>query len=64
MVAEVARGKALATVLAKAKVTDSNGKAVDLTEFTAAATAEGGDFIEADAGHDAHDGHDHDGDDH
>ncbi len=61
MVAEVARGKALATVLAKAKVTDTNGKAVDLTAFTASATAEGGDFIEADAGHD---GHDHDGHDH
>lgn len=61
MVAEVARGKALATVLAKAKVTDTNGKAVDLTAFTASATAEGGDFVEADAGHD---GHDHDGHDH
>ena len=39
MVAEVARGKALAIVLSKAKVTDSNGKAVDLTEFTAPSTA-------------------------
>ncbi|HNP16270.1 MAG TPA: trigger factor, partial [Terrimesophilobacter sp.] len=41
MVAEVARGKALATVLAKAKVTDTDGKAVDLSAFTASATADG-----------------------
>lgn len=33
MVAEVARGKALATVLGKAKVVDSNGKAVDVSDF-------------------------------
>ena len=69
MVAEVARGKALAVVLSKAKVTDSNGKAVDLSEFTASATApEGGDFIDLGdgsdhVGHD-HAGHDHDGHDH
>ncbi len=55
MVAEVARGKALATVLAKAKVTDTDGKAVDLSAFTAAATADGGDIIDADAGHEGHD---------
>jgi trigger factor len=35
MIAEVARNKALAIVLGRAKVTDSNGKAIDLTEFTA-----------------------------
>lgn len=35
MVAEVARNKALAVVLSKAKVVDTKGKAVDLTEFTA-----------------------------
>ncbi|HWU46599.1 MAG TPA: trigger factor [Humibacter sp.] len=34
MVGEVARNKALAIVLGRAKVTDSNGGAVDLTEFT------------------------------
>ncbi|HMM82925.1 MAG TPA: trigger factor [Terrimesophilobacter sp.] len=55
MVAEVARGKALATVLAKAKVTDTDGKAVDLSAFTASATADGGDIIDADAGHESHD---------
>ncbi|MFT4122345.1 MAG: trigger factor [Microbacteriaceae bacterium] len=36
MVAEVARNKALAVVLGRAKVVDSDKKAVDLTEFTAA----------------------------
>jgi trigger factor len=35
MVGEVARNKALAIVLGKAEVTDSNGDKVDLTEFTA-----------------------------
>ena len=35
MVGEVARNKALAIVLGKAKVTDTEGKAVDLTAFTA-----------------------------
>lgn len=35
MVAEVARNKALAIVLGKAKVVDSNGKPVDLSEFAA-----------------------------
>jgi trigger factor len=35
MVGEVARNKALAIVLGRAVVTDSNGKAVDLSEFTA-----------------------------
>ncbi len=41
MVGEVARGKALAVVLSKAKVTDENGKAVDLSAFTASATSDG-----------------------
>ena len=59
MIAEVARAKALATVLSKAKVVDSKGKAVDVSAFTAAVTGpEGGDFVEASAGE--HDGHDHD----
>ncbi|KQQ19852.1 trigger factor [Rathayibacter sp. Leaf299] len=35
MVGEVARNKALAIVLGKAKVVDTDGKAVDLTAFTA-----------------------------
>lgn len=60
MIGEVARGKALAAVLAKAKVTDSNGKDVDLTAFTSAMTTESDDFVEASAGSD-HDGHDHGG---
>ncbi|MEQ1736791.1 MAG: trigger factor, partial [Rhodoglobus sp.] len=61
MIAEVARSKALATVLGKAKVVDTKGKAVDLSAFTAAATgAEGADFVEASAGdHDDHAGHNH-----
>lgn len=61
MIAEVARNKALAAVLGKAKVVDGKGKAVDISEFVAAFVGEpGGDIIEADphAGHD-HD-HDHD----
>jgi trigger factor len=36
MVGEVARGKALATVLGKATVVDTDGNAVDLSAFTAA----------------------------
>jgi trigger factor len=39
MVAEVARNKALAIALGKAEVVDTNGKKVDLTEFTAVADA-------------------------
>jgi trigger factor len=35
MIAEVARSKALAVVLSKAKVVDSKGKAVDVSAFTA-----------------------------
>jgi trigger factor len=40
MVGEVARNKALAIALGKAKVTDASGNAVDLTEFTAVADEE------------------------
>ena len=48
MVAEVARNKAIAIALGKAVVVDSNGKAVDLAEFTApSATEEIADLIEA-----------------
>jgi trigger factor len=40
MVGEVARNKALAIALGKAKVTDAEGNAVDLSEFTAVPDAE------------------------
>ena len=40
MVGEVARNKALAIALGKAKVTDAAGNAVDLSEFTAEADAD------------------------
>lgn len=40
MVGEVARNKALAVILGKAKVVDSNGAAVDLGEFTATPDAD------------------------
>ena len=61
MIAEVARAKALATVLDKAKVVDSKGKAVDVSAFTAAVNAPAGDeFVEASGEeNDEHEGHDH-----
>jgi len=59
MIGEVARGKALAVVLSKAKVTDTNGKDVDLSAFTASSNNDG-EFVEATAGSD-HEGHDHGG---
>jgi trigger factor len=60
MIAEVARNKALAVVLEKAKVVDNKGKAVDISEFTKGVLGEaGGEIVEVDAGGD-HDGHDHD----
>ncbi|MBB5632346.1 trigger factor [Cryobacterium mesophilum] len=67
MIGEVARGKALAAVLAKANVKDSNGEDVDLTAFTAPSGGNDGDFVSADGltdGHgrtaaDEHFGHDH-----
>ncbi|GAA1754252.1 trigger factor [Agromyces humatus] len=40
MVGEVARNKALAIALGKAKVTDAEGNSIDLSEFTAVAEAE------------------------
>ena len=69
MIGEVARGKALAIVLSKAKVVDSNGDVVDMTEFTAPVpgSTDDGDFVEASAGNEAKpDGHSHGGanDDH
>lgn len=65
MIGEVARGKALAIVLSKAKVVDSNGDDVDMTEFTAPVTGptDGEDFVEATAGTGSgdHEGHSHGG---
>ncbi|MEY4396943.1 MAG: trigger factor, peptidyl-prolyl cis-trans isomerase, partial [Actinomycetota bacterium] len=55
MVGEVARSKALSVALSKAKVVNQKGKDIDLSEFTAGATATVGDIIGDD-----HDGHDHD----
>jgi trigger factor len=75
MIGEVARGKALAVLLGKAKVVDTNGKDVDLSEFTAIADDDS-DFVEASVGHEGHDhggakdshgrkpGHEHYGHDH
>ena len=68
MIGEVARGKALATVLSKAKVIDENGKAVDISAFTASVVGDSSDgdlteFVDASAG-DSHDDHDHDDHDH
>jgi len=62
MIAEVARNKALATVLDKAKVVDGKGKKVDVSEFVAAFIGdEGGDIVEQSDFEDAADGHgDHD----
>jgi trigger factor len=74
MIAEVARNKALAVVLGKAKVVDGTGKSVDLTDFVATDDTEGDDFIEAiaptgsaDGGKDRYGrapGHEHYGHDH
>lgn len=68
MIGEVARGKALATVLSKAKVVDENGKAVDISAFTASVVGDSSDgdlteFVDASAG-DSHDDHDHADHDH
>jgi len=59
MIAEVARNKALAVVLERAKVVDDQGKAVDVSEFVKAFVGEPeGDIVDAGAA-DEHD-HDHD----
>lgn len=65
MVGEVARSKALAVVLSKAKVVDPKGKAVDVSAFTEQMLA-GDDSGEAiipegveDHDHDDHEGHNH-----
>jgi len=57
MIAEVARNKALAVVLERAKVVDDQGKAVDVSEFVKAFVGEPeGDIVDAGAA----DEHDHD----
>ncbi|QAV71551.1 trigger factor [Salinibacterium sp. UTAS2018] len=48
MVAEVARSKALAVVLSKAKVVDTAGKSVDVSAFTAIANPEAAEEVVAD----------------
>ena len=60
MIGEVARGKALASVLSKAKVVDSKGEAVDLSAFTAGID-DAGDDVQFPAldDHDDHEGHNH-----
>ncbi|PJJ71934.1 trigger factor [Diaminobutyricimonas aerilata] len=58
MVGEVARSKALAVALGKAKVVDTNGNEIDLSEFTAAGSAPVDEPVEIDE----HAGHDHDHD--
>ncbi|RFA15862.1 trigger factor [Subtercola boreus] len=59
MVGEVARNKALAIVLDKAVVTDSNGKTVDVSEFTTIARGADEPFVAVDGAGDDHEGHDH-----
>ena len=63
MVAEVARRKALAAVLDKAKVVDTAGSEVDLNDLKLGAEALGYDEGADHEGHD-HEGHDHEGHDH
>ena len=64
MIGEVSRAKALAVVLGKAKVVDSKGKAVDVSEFAAGFSSDGDDsdvaalFAGSDS-HDDHEGHSH-----
>jgi trigger factor len=59
MIGEVARGKALAKVLAKAKVVDTAGKDVDISAFTASATNDDESGDVRDVAVDDHAGHDH-----
>jgi trigger factor len=60
VIGEIARSKALATVLSKAKVVDTKGRDVDVSDFLARALGDGdsGEAFEIDE-HDDHDGHDH-----
>ncbi len=65
MVGEVARSKAIAVALSKAKVVDDAGKTVDVSALTATALGEGDDDSEIISGTDLagvaddHEGHDH-----
>jgi len=68
MVGEVARSKAIAIALSKAKVVDEKGKAVDVSALTAAVLGgddddseiiEESDLVGVDHDHDDHEGHDH-----
>jgi trigger factor len=64
MIGEVARGKALAIVLSKAKVVDTNGNAVDISEFTAPVAGAEDEFDTSDAADllaqaNSHEGHEH-----
>ncbi|MDF1478646.1 trigger factor [Leifsonia sp. H3M29-4] len=65
MIGEVARNKALASVLSKAKVVDSKGKAVDVSAFTASVLGDGtddsGEITAADLEAPEGDGHEHGG---
>ena len=63
MVAEVARRKALAAVLEKAKIVDTAGTAIDLNELNVGADALGYDEGADDEDHQDHEGHDHEGHD-
>ncbi len=49
IVAEVARNKAVAIVLGKAKVVDTKGKAVDMSAFAVVSNADAADSVEGDA---------------
>jgi trigger factor len=68
MVGEVARSKAVAVALSKAKVVDEKGKAVDVSALTATVLGgddddseiiEASDLVGVDHDHDDHEGHDH-----
>jgi trigger factor len=66
MIGEVARGKALAVVLSRAKVIDGEGNPVDISSFTATAELEDDspEAVFSGASGDDHAGHDHAGHDH
>ncbi len=59
MIGEVARGKALAKVLARAKVVDTAGKVVDISAFTASAINDDDSGDVRDVAVDDHAGHNH-----
>ncbi len=60
MIGEVARAKALAVVLGKAKVVDSKGKSVDVSDFVAGFDDDSDDSPVAEFLTNDHEGHDHD----